>query len=219
MPDAIGQPLTRVLLSDQVYTRVRGLIIDGALEPGARLVESELARQFGVSQAPVREAVRRLVHEGLADHVPRRGSFVAVVSQEDAHHARAVRVAIEELAARTVAAQPSAEAFEALALQVDAMRQAALQSDVGRFRDADITFHRTVCEVSGNPFLPKLWAVMEPNLRALRVVSDPLFTGDWTAVAGDHADLLAALRSADPNRAGSEFAAHARGDDGMIPRH
>ena len=219
MPDAIGQPLTRVLLSDQVYNRVRGLIIDGALEPGARLVESELARQFGVSQAPVREAVRRLVHEGLADHVPRRGSFVAVVSQEDAHHARAVRVAIEELAARTVAAQPSAEAFQALELQVEAMRQAARQNDVGHFRDADITFHRIVCEVSGNPFLPKVWAVMEPNLRALRVVSDPLFTGDWATMAEDHAALLSSLKSADPDRAGAEFAAHARGDDGMIPGH
>ena len=219
MPDDIGQPLTRVLLSDQVYTRVRGLIIGGALKPGARLVESEIARQFGVSQAPVREAVRRLVHEGLADHVPRRGSFVAVVSQEDAHHARAVRVAIEELAARTVAAQPLSTAFEELDTQVEAMRQAARQGDVGRFRDADITFHRTVCEVSGNPFLPKLWAVMEPNLRALRVVSDPLFTGDWTTMAEDHADLLSALKSAGPDRAGAEFAAHARGDDGMIPEH
>jgi DNA-binding GntR family transcriptional regulator len=219
MPDAIGQPLTRVLLSDQVYTRVRGLIIGGVLEPGARLVESEIARQLGVSQAPVREAVRRLVHEGLADHVPRRGSFVAVVSQEDAHHARAVRVVIEELAARTVAGQPSGTAFEALDLQVEAMRQAARQGDVGRFRDADITFHRTVCQVSGNPFLPKLWAVMEPNLRALRVVSDPLFTGDWTAMAEDHADLLSALKSADADRAGAAFAAHARGDDGMIPDH
>jgi DNA-binding GntR family transcriptional regulator len=219
MPDSIGQPLTRVLLSDQVYARVRGLIIGGVLEPGARLVESEIARQLGVSQAPVREAVRRLVHEGLADHAPRRGSFVAVVSQEDAHHARAVRVAIEELAARTVAAQPSSTAFEALDVHVEAMRQAALQGDVGRFRDADITFHRAVCEVSGNPFLPKLWGMMEPNLRALRVVSDPLFTGDWIAIAEDHAELLSALKSADQDRAAAAFAAHARGDDGMIPDH
>jgi DNA-binding GntR family transcriptional regulator len=130
-----------------------------------------------------------------------------------------VRVAIEELAARTVAAQPSSAAFEALGVQVEAMRKAALQGDVGAFRDADITFHRTVCEVSGNPFLPKLWAVMEPSLRALRVVSDPLFTGDWTAMADDHADLLSALRSVDPERAGAKFAAHARGDDGIIPDH
>ncbi|MDX3853192.1 GntR family transcriptional regulator [Streptomyces sp. AK02-01A] len=216
MASAIGQPLTRVLLSDQVYTRVRGLIISGELKPGDRLVESEIARQLAVSQAPVREAVKRLVHEGLAQHIPRRGSFVASVEQDDAHYARAVRVAIEELAARTVAEQRPDAAMDALRAQVEAMREAAAEGDVGRFRDADIGFHRLVCEASGNPFLPKVWAVMEPSLRALRVVSDPLFTGDWSKMADHHAELLSALESADPDAAAAQFAAHARGDDGII---
>ncbi|MFF3559638.1 GntR family transcriptional regulator [Streptomyces sp. NPDC002574] len=215
MASAIGQPLTRVLLSDQVYTRVRGLIISGELMPGDRLVESAIARQLGVSQAPVREAVRRLAHEGLAEHVPRRGSFVATVSQSDAHSARSVRVAIEELAARTVAENPPQAAMEGLRAQVEAMREAASEGDVGRFRDADISFHRLVCEASGNPFLPKVWAVMEPSLRALRVVSDPLFTGDWGRMADSHAELLSALESAGPDAAAAQFAAHARGDDGI----
>ncbi|MFC1414313.1 GntR family transcriptional regulator [Streptacidiphilus sp. N1-12] len=221
MASTIGQPLTRVLLSDQVYARVRALIISGELEPGDRLVESEIARQLKVSQAPVREAVKRLVHEGLAQHAPRRGSFVAKVSPDDASAARAVRLVIEELAARTVAertaaVQPSAEAWDALREQVEAMREAAAEGNVGRFRDADISFHRAVCEASGNPFLPKVWAVMEPSLRALRVVSDPLFTGDWAAMAEQHAGLLAALESAGPEAAAAQFAAHARGD---IPGH
>lgn len=217
MASAIGQPLTRVLLSDQVYTRVRGLIISGELKPGDRLVESEIARQLAVSQAPVREAVKRLVHEGLAQHIARRGSFVASVSQDDADSARSVRVVIEELAARTVATlRLTPEALGLLQAQVDAMREAADEGDVGRFRDADISFHRVVCETSGNPFLPKVWAVMEPSLRALRVVSDPLFTGDWAKMAGHHAELLAVLESGDPDEAAERFAAHAGGDDGIV---
>jgi DNA-binding GntR family transcriptional regulator len=214
----IGEPLTRVLLSDQVYTRVRGLIVSGDLKAGDRLVEAEIARDLGVSQAPVREAVKRLVHEGLADHVPRRGSFVADVSSQDAEAARAVRVIIEEFAARAVAAHPTDEALAGLAAQVRAMREAAEGADVGRFRDADIGFHRALCEASGNPFLSRIWSLMEPSLRALRVVSDPLFTGDWAEMADHHDALLAVLRSADPNRAAAEFAAHARGDDGVLER-
>ncbi|MEU1417422.1 GntR family transcriptional regulator [Streptomyces sp. NPDC005731] len=212
MAGAIGQPLTRVLLSDQVYTRVRGLIISGELKPGDRLVESEIARQLAVSQAPVREAVKRLVHEGLAQHVPRRGSFVASVSQDDADAARGVRVVIEELAARTLAEHPSATALTQLHAQVELMREAAAAGDVGRFRDADIVFHRMVCAASNNPFLPKVWAVMEPSLRALRVVSDPLFAGDWSEMAEQHAGLLRALESGDPQLAAEKFAAHARGE-------
>jgi DNA-binding GntR family transcriptional regulator len=212
MVSAIGQPISRVLLSDQVYARVRGLIVSGDLKPGERLVESEIARQLTVSQAPVREAVKRLVHEGLAQHVPRRGSFVATVSQDDAASARAVRVVIEELAARTLAERADPAALADLDAQVEAMREAAAEGDVGRFRDADITFHRIVCEAGGNPFLPKLWAVMEPSLRGLRVVSDPTFTGDWAEMAEQHAGLLDALRAADPQLAGEKFAAHARGE-------
>ncbi|WP_329536971.1 GntR family transcriptional regulator (plasmid) [Streptomyces sp. NBC_01450] len=214
----IGEPLTRVLLSDQVYARVRGLIVSGDLKAGDRLVEAEIARDLGVSQAPVREAVKRLVHEGLADYVPRRGSFVADVSSQDADAARAVRVIIEEFAARAVAEHPSAKSLQALGAQVRAMREAAAAGDVGAFRDADIGFHRVLCEASGNPFLSRIWSLMEPSLRALRVVSDPLFTGDWREMADHHGTLLAVLESADPDRAAAEFAAHARGDDGILDR-
>ncbi|KUJ36267.1 GntR family transcriptional regulator [Streptomyces sp. NRRL F-5122] len=212
----VGEPLTRVLLSDQVYTRVRGLIIGGDLKAGDRLVEAEIARDLGVSQAPVREAVKRLVHEGLADHVPRRGSFVADVSSQDADAARAVRVIIEEFAARAVAERCTATAMEGLSSQVRAMREAAAAGDIGRFRDADIGFHRALCEASGNPFLTRIWSLMEPSLRALRVVSDPLFTGDWTQMADHHGVLLDMLESADADRAAAAFAAHARGDDGIL---
>ncbi|MFH9089152.1 GntR family transcriptional regulator [Streptomyces sp. NPDC017673] len=215
----IGEPLTRALLSDQVYTRVRSLIVSGDLRAGDRLVEAEIARDLGVSQAPVREAVKRLVHEGLADHIPRRGSFVADVSSQDADAARAVRVIIEEFAARAVAEHPTAEALEALRAQVHAMREAAGAGDIGRFRDADIAFHRVLCEASGNPFLSRIWSLMEPSLRALRVVSDPLFTGDWAEMAEHHGVLLGILESADADGAAAAFAAHARGDDGILDHH
>ncbi|AIJ11711.1 GntR family transcriptional regulator [Streptomyces violaceoruber] len=212
----VGEPLTRVLLSDQVYTRVRGLIVNGDLKAGDRLVEAEIARDLGVSQAPVREAVKRLVHEGLADHIPRRGSFVADVSSQDADAARAVRVIIEEFAARAVAERADPESVDALRAKVQDMREAAEAGDIGRFRDADIAFHRILCEASANPFLSRIWSLMEPSLRALRVVSDPMFTGDWAEMAVQHGVLLETLESADADRAAAAFAAHARGDEGVL---
>ncbi len=218
MPDAIGEPLTRVLLSDQVYARVRGLIIEGALAPGARLVESEIARQFNVSQAPVREAVRRLVHEGLADHIPRRGSFVAVVSQEDAHHARAVRVAIEELAARTVAAQSSNTPFEALEVQVEGMRQAAprVMSGASAMPTSPSTARSAKsAETPSSPNCGGDGAEPPGSARRLR----PAVHWQLDRHGRGSPELLDALKSADPDRAGAKFAAHARGDDGMTPGH
>jgi DNA-binding GntR family transcriptional regulator len=63
------EALPKALLSDQVYAVVRGFVLDGSLQPGTRIVESEIARQLGVSQAPVREAIKRLAFEGLVSVV------------------------------------------------------------------------------------------------------------------------------------------------------
>ena len=92
--------LPRVLLSDQAYDLMRRSILDGTLSPGARIVESEIARRLGVSQAPVREAVKRLAHEGLVTVLPRRGSYVAQISVDEVDDAREVRAMLEEAAAR-----------------------------------------------------------------------------------------------------------------------
>ncbi|MCS0500089.1 GntR family transcriptional regulator [Protaetiibacter mangrovi] len=203
--------LNRDLLSDQIYSQIRDQIVSGELSPGDRVVEFDLSRSLGVSQAPVREAVKRLAHEGLLIHVPRRGSYVAEVRPEEADAARQVRTVVEEIAARAVAAHPEPETIAALRARVEEMRAAAAAHDIGAFRDADIAFHREVCEASGNGFVTRLWTLMEPSLRMWRVVSDPLFTGDWTRMALAHSPMVDAVEAGDADAAGRLFAAHAHG--------
>ncbi|MGO4429640.1 GntR family transcriptional regulator, partial [Streptomyces sp. MCAF7] len=73
---ALDAPLPRQLLSDHVYARLRDWIVSGELVPGQRVVESEIARRMGTSQAPAREAIKRLAHEGLVNSLPRQGTYV-----------------------------------------------------------------------------------------------------------------------------------------------
>src|SRR5699024_3413499 len=87
-------------LSDQVHDALVDGITTGVLEPGQRLVETDLARKFGVSQAPVREALRRLESAGMVLHLKRRGSFVAEIGKQEARHAYEVRSALEPLVAQ-----------------------------------------------------------------------------------------------------------------------
>lgn len=206
-----GGELPRTLLSDQAYDRLRRSILDGTLSPGTRLVEAEIARQLGVSQAPVREAFKRLAHEELLVSVPRRGSYVADISEEDADSAREVRAMLEEAAARDAVAQFDATARATLEAQVDDMREAAAETDLAAFRAADMAFHRTVITLSGNRYLPRLWAVMESRLLSLRIVGDPAFPGSWTAVADAHQNLVEVLASGNRGRAAAAFRDHAAG--------
>jgi DNA-binding GntR family transcriptional regulator/transcriptional regulator with XRE-family HTH domain len=200
-----------LLLSDQVYQVLRQRIVAGELVPGQRLVESDIARQLGTSQAPAREAIKRLAHDGLVSSLPHRGNYVAEISAEQATEVREVRVALEELAARRACARIQPRTLLLLEESVDRMREAARQGDIGGFREADVTFHRDVCAASGNGFLVRLWGAIEPNLWGLHVVSNPLYGGDWVAMAERHADLVEVLAAGTPDEAARLFAAHAMG--------
>lgn len=206
----------KTLISDQVYELLRQAVVEGDLAPNDRVVESEIARRLGVSQAPVREAVKRLAREGLFTHVPRRGHFVIEISSQDAEYARQVREPLESLAARLATEHITEEQLTELDALVERMHEAVAANDVSGFRDADIEFHTLVSQYAGNPFLARMWEVIEPSLRTLRAISDPLFEGDWCAMADEHGRLVGLLRSGEPDKAAAAFADHAAGR-GPVP--
>jgi len=213
MSPTAERSLNKELLSDQVYAVIRRSIVSGEAQPGDRIKEGDIARELGVSQAPVREALKRLVHEGLVTYLPRRGNFVTEISTEAAADARDVRAVIEALAGRRLATGPARpDLIATLRRLVAEMREAAGAGDVARFRDLDLAFHRQVCAGAGNSFVDRIWQLMEPSLRTLRVVSDPLFAGDWADMADLHGTLVDVLEAHDVERAGHLFAAHARGE-------
>src|SRR5688500_2200978 len=91
-----------------VTERLRASIIDGKLKPGAQLNELKLATSFGVSRGPVREALQRLVQEGLLHSEPYRGVFVPVLTDEDVFDIYLVREALESAAIRAIIANGTA---------------------------------------------------------------------------------------------------------------
>ena len=200
--------LGRELLSDKVYALLREAILDGTQAPGSRVVESDLARQYGISQAPVREAIKRLVHEGLVTSVPRSGSYVTEVSAEESDIARQVRATVEQQAAESVARHGDPGTLDRLREMAESIVEAARLGDVAVLRARDIQFHGAVVDACGSGVLRRVWVVMEPDLVRQRAISDPAFQGDWVAVAEDHVRLAELLR-ADPAIAGRAFYQHA----------
>ncbi|WP_326794189.1 GntR family transcriptional regulator [Streptomyces sp. NBC_01808] len=209
-PAAVQLP--RQLLSDHVYGLLRTWIVSGELVPGQRLVESEIARQVGTSQAPAREAIKRLANEGLVISQPRRGTYVSQVSERQAQEVRDIRVMFEEYAARKATGRLDDERLRLLDGDVTLLRRAAESGDIGAFRDADMSFHRHVCEAAGNAALIRLWRMIESSMWGLHVLGNPLYRGDWRAMAEYHAELLNALQTGDPDTTGPMFAAHAAGE-------
>lgn len=200
------------LLSDQVYELILASILDGSRAPGTRVVESEIARQLGISQAPVREAVKRLVHAGLVESVPRHGSYVTEISPAEFAVARRMRATIEAEAARLAAEAAELGSVNALRDIVSRMQTAMDDGDWAAFRSLDLEFHRTVIAETGRAVLSRLWDTLEPMLVSQRAIGDPAYLGDRTRVVTWHADLIDALQSGDPEAAASAFFEHASGN-------
>ena len=200
------------LLSDKAYRLIRAAIVDGTQPPGSRLVESDIARRMGVSQAPIREAVKRLALEGLVTSIPRRGSYVTEIMKGEAATAREIRASVERAAAEFIAnSSPSERQLPELREIVARMQEFAEVDDIGRLRDADLAFHRTLTERSGSAVLTRVWSVLEPIIVSQRVIGDPGFHGGWMAVVEDHGKLVELLEHGAPEEAVTAVYEHAMG--------
>lgn len=211
MTDHTEQELKRGLLSDQIYDLIKSRIKNSTLAPGTQLVESQMASEWRVSQAPVREALKRLAYEGLVTHVRHQGNFVAQYSAQEAEHARVARTALEALAGRLACGKLDSATRQRLDGYIEQMHAAATHRNLSAFREIDYDFHRTVIQASGNPYLPRMWDLIEPSLRSMHVLGDMGFQGDWHEVADWHWSLLHVLESGDPDAAAELFRAHAAG--------
>jgi DNA-binding GntR family transcriptional regulator len=207
----LNTEISRGLLSDQVYDLVRASILDGTNAPGTRLVESEIARRLEVSQAPVREAIKKLVHQGLVTSVPRQGSYVTSISPEEFVIVREMRASLEQLGARLAVTAVQPADLLALRAIVERMKGAIAASDWALFRNLDIEFHRTALMISNHGILARLWATLESMLLSSRALGDPLFPGDQQKLISWHEDLIEAIAGGDPEHAAALFFAHAMG--------
>ena len=147
--------------------RLRASIVNGSLEPGSQLSEVELANSFGVSRGPVREALQRLVQEGLLLSEPHRGVFVPVLTDEDVHDIYLAREALESAAIRLdrrERARPPrrAEALDQFVTQMEKAEAAGDWEAVGNF---DLEFHVALVEASGSQRLQRMFSTVISETR------------------------------------------------------
>ncbi len=158
--------LPRVTLSGQIASRMRDAVLSGAFAPGAQMNEADLAARFCVSRGPVREAMQRLIQEGLLVAQPHRGVFVADLTEADLADIFFVREAVEGAALRRVLAAPDRSAVERhLMAEVGGMAAAVGDADWARAAQADFAFHRTLVEAAGSPRLSRLYDTIQAETK------------------------------------------------------
>jgi len=146
----------RMPVVDQIAGSIRAMIVAGDLKPGDRVVESRIARQIGVGQPTVREALVALEHQGLVVRKANQGCVVTVLTRAEIAQILRVRDRLEGMAIELAMEIASDDEVRKLVDTALAMQEAAQARDIERFFDLDVQFHETLWRLSGNFVLPKL---------------------------------------------------------------
>jgi DNA-binding GntR family transcriptional regulator len=168
-PNAALPPIISQPLADVVADRIIQAVTTGGLQPGARLVESDLATSFGVSRVPVREALRILKSQGLVVITPHKGAALISFDAEWSGVTRKVRVDLECLAARRAGRMLRADnaAQAEVARAIAEIGAAMATRDLLKVNAADLAYHRVLHDLAGNPLVSALCAAMERHVSIL----------------------------------------------------
>ena len=200
MAAAMIRPLQRpVPLRQSVYDALIDLIVGGELPPGQHMVETDLARQLGVSRQPIREALHRMEAEGWVDLRPSQGAFVHVPTDSEVDDLLDVRALLEAETGRlAAAAQASPDRLARLREICREGHAAAEADDFGTTVAANNAFHAEVAAIGGNAVLAELADIVGRRVQwYYRMVAPARGHGSWD----EHAEMIEAIEEGDPERA------------------
>jgi DNA-binding GntR family transcriptional regulator len=200
--DAAGLPN-----SERVYRGLRDQILTGVLVPLTRLVELQVAQQFAVSRTPVREALKRLIAEGLVVDDPLRGMVVRDVDPAEVEDIYIIREVLDGLAARLAATRATDSDLTRLHLLMELMEESAVAQRWEAVVQINVKFHEVLYSAAGNERLALIGRSLQDSVRRYspRALSDPERVA---AVLREHAEIVRAVEGHDQRDAEASARRH-----------
>jgi DNA-binding GntR family transcriptional regulator len=196
LPASNGLKIPRRALHDEVMSRLREMLIEGRIEPGAKLNERELSLRLQVSRTPLREAIKLLGAEGLVDLIPNRGAVAVKLTETDVLQAFEMLAGLEamsgELAAQRIGAAQLAE-IKALHYEMLACFE---RGDLSGYYRLNARIHSAINHAAGNPLLTKIYRESNSRVQSLRFRTNQ-DRAKWRQAVQEHEHLLQALEARD----------------------
>jgi DNA-binding GntR family transcriptional regulator len=190
-----------VSLADAAYQEIKQRILSNEFPPNHRAVENELALMLGMSRTPLREALVRLVHEGMVELISRHGMRVLPISPADMLEIYQVITALEAAAAELLARRKlPARDLNALEAIVDTMDAALDKDDLPAWASADEKYHRKLLELCGNKRLTQIGFTFREQVNRARLLTLPLRARPVRSNKA-HRDLVRLIRAGKPDEA------------------
>ena len=188
--------ISRLALHDQVAARLRTMLVEGRIAPGAKLLERELCAELRVSRTPLREAIKLLGAEGLVDLLPNRGAVAVKLSEVDVLNAFEVLALLEgasgELAAERIG---EAELAEVRALHFE-MMACFTRRDLSGYYRLNARIHTAINEAARNPVLSSTYRSINARVQSLRFRTNQ-DEAKWKRAMKEHDHMVDALAKRD----------------------
>jgi DNA-binding GntR family transcriptional regulator len=199
--------IPRASLHEQVAMRLRQMLVEGAIAPGAKLNERELCEVLDVSRTPLREAIKMLAAEGLVELVPNRGAIALQLDEAAIRHTFEVMGGLEALSGELAAQRiTDDELAEIRALHFE-MLAAYTRRDLSAYYRLNSRIHRAINAAAKNPVLCDTYDRVNARLQALRFRSNQ-HGEKWKDAVEEHEKMIDALTRRDGAALRSVLATH-----------
>ena len=188
--------IPRAALHEQVAYRLRELLVEGAIAPGAKLNERELALQLNVSRTPLREAIKMLAAEGLVELLPNRGAVAVSLSEQDVRNTFEVMAGLEGLSGELAAQRITDEQLTEIKALHFEMLAAHARRDLSAYYRINAQIHRAINTAANNAILTLTYSQVNTRLQALRFRSNP-DEAKWSRAVAEHGQMIEALSKRD----------------------
>jgi DNA-binding GntR family transcriptional regulator len=200
--------LSRRNLTDDVADIIRKLILNGKLKPGDKINQSQLAEEFVISRGPIREALRLLENEGLINHIPNHGTYVATLSKKDAHEIYTLRALLEEKGAELALPHLKKNHYEQLDALVNEFEQTSVEKNLEKMMRLDFQFHSFIIKHSYHTRLIHMHQHLDTQLGAMFLTIATNVPTRIHQFATNHKRLLEVLKSKNSERIRKAFSDH-----------
>lgn len=189
----------RPLYREEIGNAIRDAIISGDLKPGDRIVETQWAKDLGVSQSPVREAIRELEMMGLVENIPYQGCIVRKATKQDMKDAYRVRMYLEMLGIQDAVEGATEAQLKEISKLYQEMEAEAKKNSFNSYTKKNELLHEKIIEISRNKLLIRLWK--QSHIQESTFFGTQLSQQSLETLALRHKEMCDAIEARDVNRA------------------
>ncbi|BER92943.1 GntR family transcriptional regulator [Atrimonas thermophila] len=205
-------------LSNKIYEILLNKIINGEIKPGTRLIERDLAEEFGVSRTPIREALNRLAKDDLIEVMPHRGAYVKGLKAEDIIEIYDIRASLERLALRLAIPSIPPSEIKRLKHMVESDTLNTKENEIQHLVTIDREFHRLIASCCNNKRLVALLENLANVVNVFRMMDAPIEDRAKKALQ-EHLAILDAIEKRDVELACKLITEHIEASKQSILRH